>query len=176
MSSQIGSAELYSSMVGGKPYKTYIKTILGRVYVTALNMLTGTPSPEGVILDGDPRKKDPNTMIDIWSEQEDYFFRKKNKWHLDQGVLIEYSRVETPRERTIEEFTDEELRVLINKPFLALQATLNKTKSVATLFRIQNIASELEKSEKVMRAIESRLSEVQQESNVVLPSVVESEL
>jgi hypothetical protein len=170
------SNEIYSAMIGGRPYRTYAKTILGRVYVTTLGMLTGTPTPEGVILSGDPRKKEPETMIDVWSEQEDYFFKKMNRRHFDQGILIEYQRVETPRERTIEEFSDEELKVLINKPFLALQHTLNKTTSVATLFRIQSIASELEKSEKVMRAIESRLSEVQQLSEPKMPSVVEQEL
>lgn len=168
--------DLYSAMTGGVPLKTYIKTILGRVYVTALNMLTGTPTPEGVILDGDPRKKDGACMIDVWSEQEDYFFRKMNKKHFDLGILIEYKRIETPRERTIEEFTDEELKALISKPFLALKATLDKTNSVATLFRIQGLATELEKSEKVMRAIESRLSEAQQAEVPVLPNSVESEL
>lgn len=168
--------ELFSAMSGGKPYKTYIKTILGRVYVTALNMMTGTPTPEGVILKGDPRKKEPGTMFDVWSEQEDYFFRKMNHRHFEQGNLIEFKRNETPRERTIEEYTDEELKVLINKPFLALKNTLDKVNSVATLFRIQTLATELEKSDKVIRAIESRLSEVQQASLPVLPQSVEEEL
>ena len=112
--------EIFSAMVGGKPIKTYKKTILGRVYVTALNMLTGTPTPEGVILEGDPRKNDVSTMFDVFSEQEDYFFKKMNKRHFDAGVLIEFNRTETHRERTIEEFSDEELKSLINKPFLAL--------------------------------------------------------
>lgn len=171
-----GMEGLYSAMVGGNPYKTYIKTILSRVYVTALNMLTGTPTPEGIILEGDPRKREEGAMIDVWSEQEDYFFRKMNKKHFDQGVLIEFKRTETKRERTIEEFTDEELKALINKPFLALKNTLNQTNSIATLFRIQALASELEKSEKVMKAIESRLSEVQLGETVTLPNSVETEL
>lgn len=175
MSSKVDN-EIYGAMVGGKPYRTYIKTILGRVYVTALNLVTGSPVPEGMILAGDPRKKDQDSMIDVWSEKEDYFFRRMNRRHFDQGILVEYTRTETPRERTIEEFSDEELKALINKPFLALRATLNTTNSVATLFRIQGLAAELEKSEKVMRAIESRLSEVQQEKIPTLPTVVEEEL
>jgi hypothetical protein len=167
--------DVYSAMVGGKPYKTYKKTILGKVYVTALNMLTGTPTPEGVILEGDPRKNEHTSMYDTFSEQEDFFFRKMNKRHFDAGILIEYSRAEEkPRERTIEEFSDDELKALISKPFLAVQATLNKTKSVATLFRIQTLASELEKSEKVMKAIESRLSEVQEAPKI--SNVIEEEL
>jgi hypothetical protein len=175
MSAQTNN-ELFSAMVGNKPLKTYKKTILGRIYVTALNMLTGTPIPEGVILTGDPRKNEPGTMFDVFSEQEDYFFKKMNRVHFDEGRLVEHSRTTTERERTIEEFSDEELKTLINKPFLALQNTLNKTTSVATLFRIQTIAEQIEKSEKVMRAINSRLSEVQEGEIVQLPDKIESEL
>ena len=175
MTAQVNN-EIFSAMVGGKPIKTYKKTILARVYVTALNMLTGTPTPEGVILSGDPRKDEAGTTFDVFSEQEDYFFKKMNKRHFDEGVLIEYKKTETPRERTIEEFSDEELRALINKPFLALKNTLNSTRSVATLFRIETLAEELGKSEKVMLAIRSRLSEVQEANNPKMPTVMEEEL
>jgi len=168
--------DIYSIMAGGKPFKTYKKTIAARVYVTVLNMMTGTPTPEGILLTGDPSKNESSCTYDVWTEQEDYFFRNKNQRHLDQGIIIEFVKNETPRERTIEEFSDDELKVLINKPFLALQNTLNKTNSVATLFRIENLARELDKSEKVMRAITSRLSDVQQEGVVTLPSTIESEL
>ena len=171
------SNDIYSAMVGGKAYKTYKKTILGKLYVTALNMLTGTPTPEGVILEGDPRKNESGTLFKVFSEQEDYFFRKMNKRHFDEGRLIEYNDVgEKPRERTIEEFSDEELKTLINKPFLALQNTLNKTTSVATLFRIESLARDLDKSEKVMKAIQSRLAEVQEGNVKEVPSGVEEEL
>lgn len=171
------SNDIYSAMSGGVAYKTYKKTILGRLYVTALNMLTGTPTPEGVILEGDPRKNDPKSLFDVFSEQEDYFFKKMNKRHFDQGRLIEYSREsDKPRERTIEEFSDSELRTIIAKPFKALEATLNSTTSVATLYRILNLAQEMEKSDKVVRHIESRLAEVQ-EGMVPKPSnIIEEEL
>lgn len=170
------SNEIYSAMIGGRPYKTYRKTILGRVYVTSLNMISGTPTPEGVILSGDPKRKDPGTMFDVFSEQEDYFFRKMNKRHFDSGVIIEYVRTEEPKERTIEEFSDEELRAIIAKPFKALENSINSTKSVATLYRILNLAQEMEKSEKVIRHIESRLSEVQESSMPKIPNSVEEEL
>lgn len=156
--------EIYSAMIGGRPYKTYMKKILGRVYVTALNMMTGTPTPEGILLVGDPSKGETGTMFDVFSEQEDYFFRKMNKRHFDAGILIEHKREQTETERTIEQFSDEELRTIIAKPFKALEASLNSTKSVATLYRILTLAQEMEKSEKVIRHIESRLSEVQEAS------------
>lgn len=175
MSAQANN-ELFSAMVGNKPLKTYKKTILGRVYVTALNMLTGTPVPEGVILTGDPRKNEVGTMFDVFSEQEDYFFKKMNKVHFDEGRLIEVKRTETPRERTIEEYSDEELKTIIMKPFKALENAINSTKSQALVYRILTLAKELEKSEKVIRHIESRLSEIQEGEFLELPDKIEEEL
>lgn len=171
------SNEVYSAMVGGKPYKTYQKKILGKVYITVLNMMTGTPTPEGVILSGDPRKNEPGTIYDVFSEQEDFFFRKMNRLHLDDGTLKEYSRDnETPRERTIEQFSDEELRAIIAKPFKTLENSLNSTTSVALLYRVLGLAQEMEKSDKVIRHIESRLSEVQEARIPKLNNVIEEEL
>lgn len=171
------SNDIYSAMIGGTPLKTYKKTILGRVYVTALNMLTGTPTPEGIILEGDPRKNDAKALFDVFTEQEDYFFKKMNKRHFDEGRLIEFSREnDKPRVRTIEEYSDDELRAIIAKPFKALEATLNSTKSVATLYRILGLAQEMEKSEKVIRHIESRLAEVQEGQTPKLDNVIEEEL
>ncbi len=175
MSAQTNN-ELFSAMIGNKPFKTYKKTILGRVYVTVLNMLTGTPVPEGVILTGDPRKNEAGTMFDVFSEQEDYFFKKMNKVHFDEGRLVEYKRTDAPKEKTIEEYSDEELRAIIAKPFKALEATLNSTSSVALLYRILTLAEEMEKSEKVMNHIKSRLSEVQEGEVPTLSNVLEEEL
>jgi N-methylhydantoinase B/oxoprolinase/acetone carboxylase alpha subunit len=163
-------------MVGGKPYKTYSKTIMGRVFITVLNMLTGNPTPEGVILSGDQRKDEPSSYYSVFSEQEDIFFRKMNRRHFEQGILIEKVLKEASKERTVEEYTDEELKAQIAKPFLALQHLLNSVKTVATLYRIQTLAREMEKSEKVMKAIESRLSEVQEAGAIVAPSTIEEEL
>ena len=134
-------------------------------------MLTGTPTPEGIILSGDPNKDDVSSMYDVFSEQEDYFFKKMNRRHFEDGTLVEHTKAEQPRERTVEEFSDDELRAILGKPFQSLQQTLNKTKSVATIYRIQSLARDMEKSEKVMKHIESRLSEVQETpkpDNVIL--------
>lgn len=169
-----GRNELFSAMSGGEPFRTYKKQILGKVYVTVWDVFTN--APVGMILEGDPRKNDQTTLIDVWSEKEDVFFRRMNKRSFDLGVLREHSRPKDEvRERTIEEFSDEELTAIINKPFLALQNALNKTESVAVLYRISTLASELEKSEKVIRAIESRLSEVQDMHNPRIPSTLEEE-
>lgn len=169
--------EYFEAMTAGKPYKTYKKTILGKVYVHVLSMLTGTPTPEGIILEGDPRKNDPNSMIDIWSKMEDYFFRKMNKRHLADRVIVEFSKKdEVKKEKTVDDMTDEELKAVIVKPFYSIKAILDKTNSIATLFTIRNLAEELEKSEKVMKAIDSRISEVQEAKTPQMPSEIEEEL
>ncbi len=148
-----------SAVYGGTPLRSYIKTILGKVYVTVLDELEGIP--EGLILEGDPRKNEESCIIDVWTEEEDYYFRKKNKKHLETGTIISYVRKEIERERTIEEFTDAELGAIVKDKFFSLLTALNSTESIATLFRMKNIAQDLERSDKIIKAIEARISEVQ---------------
>jgi len=146
---------------GGAPLRSYIKTILGKVFITLWDSFE--KQPVGVLLEGDPRKKAETSIVDIWSEEEDFFFHKKNTRHFETGDIIAYVRASDEKERTIEEFSDDELTSIINSKFFALQSTLNSTKSIAVLFRIKTLAQELEKSERLMKAIDSRISEVQAE-------------
>ncbi len=62
------------------------------------------------------------------------------------------------------------------KPFKALENAINSTKSQALVYRILTLAKELEKSEKVIRHIESRLSEIQEGEFLELPDKIEEEL
>jgi len=157
-------ARVFSMMQEGVPLKSYIKTILGKVYVTVLNPENNTP--EGLILEGDPRKSEEGCIIDIWSEKEDVFFKrsKNNKSHLELGILIEYKR-QGPREPTEEEkantLPDEEIINLLNSKFFILQSSVNKTTSEATLFRFLSIARDLDKSEKIIKFLEGRLASIQ---------------
>lgn len=153
---------MLAAMKGGKPYKTYKKTILGKVFIEVWdNFING---PVGILLSGDPKKDDPDCYYHAWTEDNDVFFRgvAHNRRHLEQGAIIPVKYEQKEIEKTIETSSDEELTKLVNSPFLALQNALNKTESVALLFRVLTIAQELEKSEKITRAIEARLSEVQE--------------
>lgn len=163
-----------SVLAGGKPYRSYIKTILGKVYVSVWN--TFEQQPEGVILHGDPRTEEETAIIDLFSEEEDFYFRQKNKKHLQTGDVIQYNRKEEERVRTPEEFSDDELKEILAKPFFSTQKLLNETESVALLFRIKNLAHDMDKSDKVMRAIEARISEVQANEFKPLPDKIETEL
>jgi hypothetical protein len=163
-----------TALHGGVPLKSYIKTITGKVYVTVWdsfqNMAVGT------ILEGDPRKADESCIVDIWSEEEDYFFKSKNKSHLQTGDVIIYKRSTEEPERTVEQYSDDELKVIINSKFFTLQNVLNNTSSTAVLNRIKNLAQEMEKSDKLIKAIEARISEVQAEEFKPLPKSVTTEL
>lgn len=154
------SLQTFAAMQEGKPYKSYIKTILGRVCVHAIDPFSGNPT--ALLLEGDPRKHDESSIIHVWNEREDLFFRRQNRVHFETGVLTVYTPVETAKpQKRLEEFSDEELKELLNKPFLALQNAINKTDSDALLFRLINLATELNKSESILKALRARLSEVQ---------------
>jgi hypothetical protein len=149
----------FSLMQTGEPYKSYIKTILAKVYVTVLNPFSN--EPEGRILSGNPRAKDENSIIDTWNEKEDVFFKRMNKRHLESGTVIVYRRLPEVVEVSPNEVTDEEITTLLNSKFLALQNKVNKMTSVAPVFRVLTIAKELEKSEKIIKFLEGKISELQ---------------
>ena len=150
--------EVFSAMQTGKPYKTYRKTILGKVSVTLLDPFTDQPI--GMLLKGNP-KTDETSKIDIWTEREDMFFKRMNKRHFEIGNLLEIVRKEEVVERGIESYSDEELAAVLKTPFLSLQSTINKIESEAVMLRIVELAKEMEKSAKIMKVLESRLSELQ---------------
>jgi hypothetical protein len=153
--------EMYSSMQTGVPYKTYKKTILGKVYVSAIDPFSEQIT--GYLLYGDPKRGDESCFIDMWSERDDLFFRKSNRVHFEKGYLMETVRKhEEPVETPIEQASDETLKGIINMKFLALQSKLNKIKTEAVLLRILDLAREMDKSEAIIRAIEARLTEVQE--------------
>lgn len=152
--------EMYSSMVKNKPYAAYIKTILGQVAVIAWDNIL--QKPMDVILRGNPKKKEEDSIIKVWDEKEDIFFKRVNKSHFLKGVLIPY---ELPQDvepvKTVEQSTDAELAEIINSKYMALVSKLNKIESIPVLFRMVGLAEEMEKSEKITSAIQKRISELQ---------------
>lgn len=143
-----------------KPYASYIKTILGRVGVNVWDRFTQQPSY--AVLTGDPRRKDEHAIVDVWNQKEDAFFRRSNQRHFERGIIIPFTRPENVEVETpIEQFTDDQLKEIVNSKFLALQNRINKITSVAVLFRMITIAEELDKSSKITDAIQARISEIQ---------------
>jgi len=151
---------IYSLMQTGKPFKSYIKTILGKLYVTIWDSFTNKPI--GLIIQGNPKGSDNEScIVDVWSEQENVFLKRTNRRHFETGYLIEYTRIEKEKEKSPNDVTDEELNVLINSKFLTLQSAVNKMTSVAPIFRLLEMAKEQEKSDKIIKFLEGKLSEIQ---------------
>lgn len=154
---------MIAAMKSGKPFRTYKKTILGKVFVEVWDNYVN--NSVGLILKGDPGKNDPDCFYYAWTEDNDVYFRQvpHNRRHLEQGTIIPVSYEKPEIKKTIANSTDEELEEIVNSKFLAFRNSLNKTDSVAALFRMLEIARRLDKSEKITGAIEARLAEVQEE-------------
>lgn len=152
----------FSAFQTEKPYKSYRKTTLGKVYVKILNPFNNLESM-GLILSGEDNFSDTAT-VQVWNPKEDKFLRTANKKHFELGYLIEYNEPETKEVTEEEKFnnlTDEELEKLVSSKFFTLQSSVNKMTSEAPLYRLLTLAEEREKSEKIVNLIKGRLSEVQ---------------
>lgn len=162
----------FSAMQEGKSVGTYRKTIVAQVHVQILNPFN--QEPQGLILSGNPNSED--AIVQTWSVPEDVFFRRMNKRHFESGTIIPVAPVEKTvvEQPIIEQSTDEQLKEMLGKPFYTLSNILVKTESEAFVSRILTMAREMEKSEKTIKAIEQRLSELEK-GNLFVPETSESE-
>jgi hypothetical protein len=150
---------VFRSMQTENPYKSYIKTILGKLYLTVLSPFSN--EPEGKILEGHPGRRDENCIYDVWSEREDVFLKRMNKRNFELGFIVEHKRSKEVQEVSPNELTDDEVVELLNGRFLVLQRKVEKMTSVAPVFRLITAAKELEKSEKYVNFLKEKLSELQ---------------
>lgn len=163
MAQEIDS-KAFAQMQTGEPYASYIKTILGKVYVLTINPWSG--ELEGVILEGDPNKRLDSCIYDTWNASQDAYFRRSNRKHFELGELQVYHRPVIAPEKSPNDITDEDIDNFLDSrktSFLKLKSIMGTMTSVAPLFRILGKARELEKSEKMIQAIEARISDVQAE-------------
>jgi len=155
--------DMFSAMQEEEPQVRYRKTILGKVHVIALNPFT--EESEGIILQGAPN--DPSyfetAAISLWSPKQIVFFERMNSRHINAGRLVKMEGPPPEAEPSPNIITDEEIDTILNSKFLVLKNRLNKFTDVAPIFRVLNRARELDKSEKIIKHIEERLSELQLE-------------
>lgn len=158
--------QVFSAMQAEEPLATYRKTILGKVFVEVLDPFSH--AVQGLLLHG--QKGADSAQVDVWSVQEDLFFRRRNKKQFETGMLVKVAQpkpTDAPlpvAPKKLEQYSDEELRELVDyqsKHFMALQKTLANVTSEAVVYRILELAKELEKSDKTITAIETRLAELQ---------------
>lgn len=171
------SYDVYAAMQEEEPLATYKKTILGKVHALVLNPFTD--EPEAVILSGNPNKKAdlPSISVQVWTTKQRVFFERMNRSHFEAGRLIEISSA--PKiEPSPNQITDKQINDLLDgrkTKFLAFKNRLNEFTSEAPVFRILNRARELEKSEKLIKHIEERISELQLKAYGVRPDEEEAE-
>lgn len=154
----------YSFMQTDQPYKSYVKRCLGKLQVHVLDPFP-PGEPVSVILYGDPRKPTPDCIVDVWSEKENLYFLRANKKHFDTGDLGLYTYPEPAQteEEKINSMSDDALRSLLDERFYSLKNTIAKMTAVTPLHVLLTFAKEAEKSEKIIKLIESRISELQEE-------------
>jgi hypothetical protein len=157
--------EMYAAMQTGKPVRTYKKTILGQVYCTILDPFNN--EPKGILLYGDPKKGEESTMVDVWNDVQDLFFKRTNKRSLETGMIIEVARKEDSSILNPEPYataSDEEIDSILKQKYYTILSALNKCTNTTVLTRFLERARLLEKSEKIINTIISRISEIESAS------------
>jgi hypothetical protein len=160
-----------------KPFKSYIKAILGKLQVMTLNPFSN--EVESVLLFGNPKSSyKEDCIIDVWTEAEDKFLRKNNRYHFEMGQLIPYERTEfnvQSEEEIFNSMPDKDLLGVINGPYVSLLAFLDKLTSPAPVSRMISLAEDAEKSEKIVSPIKRKLEELQAKEFTPVPDIIEYE-
>ena len=152
---------IFSDLNTGRPLASFKKQTLGKVFVSVWDSYED--KPKGVLLTGNPRNNDESCIVDMWSEKEVGFFKRTNKSLLDTGAVLPFTRpVEEEKPKTFEESTDEELLKFLGSRYFTIQNKLNKITTTPVLFRLVDLAREAEKSEKIVKLVEARISELQE--------------
>lgn len=150
-----------SLMAVDDPIAVYSKSrgFIGKLNVKVFNSLTG--EIEDIIVEGIPGKDD-SCLVEIWSEKEHVFFKRANRYHLNEGHLIPFNKPRSKEiKRTPNNISDEEIEEVVNKPFMALKALVDRMTTEPALLRVISIAEEAERPEKTMQYLRERLSLIQ---------------
>lgn len=155
--------EAVSLMATDSPVAVYRKGkgILGKVEVKVYNSLTSRI--ETLMLEGNPSDPDcDKCFVELWSDKEVIFFKRANRWHINNGFIVPFSKKRPSRiKKTFNNLTDEELEEIVGKPFLALKNAVEKMTTETALTRVISVAEEMDKPEKTMNFLRERLSLIQ---------------
>lgn len=154
---------LFSAMNTGTPIRSYKKATLGKVAVKYWDSFNEEPV-EGLLV-GDPNKDEDTTIVDIWSEKEDVFFKKINASLFTSGILKLYIRPSTveviEQLKKFDASNEEDVLGLLGSKFFSFQSKINSVGSVPALSKLLDKAKEIGKSDKIIKLIEARIAEVQ---------------
>jgi len=152
--------DVFEVMQKGEPFATYKKTTLGAILVKTLDPIRLIP--EEVILKGDPEKNEDGCFLTVWTAAEDKYIRKNNKAHFESGALVPHSAVDEEYFK-INSISDEEIELILNQPFFALQSKLKAFTSSIPVRRFLIAAEKMNKPVKTIEYIKSVLSEFERE-------------
>ena len=155
--------DVISLMSTDTPVAVYAKAkgFLGLIYIKTFNSITN--EVDEFHLEGNPNDPDCDTnFVELWSEQEHAFFKRANKYHLNEGSVI---RTDKKRPSKIKQSAnnrpDKFLEALVSKPFMALKAEVEKMTTEAALLRVIQFAEDAQRPEKTMDYLRGRLSLIQ---------------
>ncbi len=153
------------------PYAAYIKTIVGGVVVRYLDPIR--MKPEERILVGIPGEADEdNIVIKVWSKAEDAYLKKMNKMHFEAGRLIPYTQAQ--REiTTVNQISDEEIELILQKPFFALKNKLEEFTSPVPVRRFLIMAERMNRPIGTINHIKEVLSDMESQPEPKPPSTTE---
>jgi len=154
-------SNIYGYVEGKEPLKSFIKRCTGKLFVYVLNPFT--KEKEGLLLAGDHRKPDESCIYDVYSPEEELFFRRSNRRHFETGDLVDYRRVEKEptEEEKLNRMSEEEMIKLLGERYYTFQNTVDRFTSVTPLFVLLDVANKENKSEKITKVIKAKIAELQ---------------
>jgi hypothetical protein len=139
---EISKDILDAMRTGTDPYASYKKAILGRVNVRYLDPIRLTP--ESTVLKGDPTNPDEEEewSFKVWTSEEDTYFQLNNKSHLRDGTIVPYV-YEEKIDVSINQISDEEIELILQKPFFAMKNKLAEFTSPIPVRRFLAMAEKM---------------------------------
>lgn len=157
--------KLFEAMQEDKPVAIYRKTILGKVAVSVINPFSG--NPEVILLEGNPKDKENDSCyVKLYSSDHLLFFERMNKRLIQAGYVIRddsfLDKSEEKQEaKPFEQYTDDEFAELLDKPFPYIAKVISKINNPIVMRRILEVAREVNKSNKIISTLETRLAELE---------------
>jgi len=157
------------------PYATFKKTIVGKVGGRFLHPITFSEYEYLLVGDpSDPKTRQEDITIDVWTKAEYDYFVKENRGLLENGSLIEFEGGDLPPVDRTNQISDEEIDELLAKPDMALRNRLDKFTSVAPVKRILIRALALDRPTNLINMVKAKLADL--EGFEMPPHLVEREI
>jgi len=148
------------SMEKNEPHSRWQKVQLAKVLLKIIDPLTGRP--DEIVITGNSVENPEASIYNCWSAFETAYLERNNRSHILNGTIIRYGK-KMELEDSVNSISDEQLRAALDKKFMAANNLLKKFTSPVPVKRMLDLANEMNKPVATIKAIETRLAELQQE-------------